>query len=106
MGSITFIGTLNEGLRGDRSLLFTKSVLDGFTSIALASTYGAGVLFSAIPLFIFQTSLTLLAVQFQSFFSPTIVNQLTATGGILILGTGLNLLEIKKIKVTNLLQVF
>lgn len=103
VGSMTFIGTLNEGLRGDHSLLFTKSLLDGFTSIALASMYGAGVLFSAVPLFLFQTSLTLLAVQFQAFFTPLLVNQLTATGGVLILGIGLNLLEIKKIKVTNLL---
>lgn len=103
VGSMTFIGTLNEGLRGDHSLLFTKSLLDGFTSIALASTYGVGVLFSAIPLFLFQTSLTVLAVQFQSFFTPLVVGQLTATGGVLILGIGLNLLEIKRIKVINLL---
>lgn len=103
VGSMTFIGSLNEGLKGDRSLLLTKSVLDGFTSIALASTYGIGVMFSAIPLFIFQTSLTLLAAQSQGFFSQVIINQLTAVGGVLILGIGLNLLEIKKIKVTNLL---
>lgn len=103
IGSMTIIGAINEGIKGDRTLLFTKSILDGFTSIALASTYGVGVLFSAVPLFIFQSSLTMLAVQFQNFFSTTIINQLTATGGVLILGIGLNLLDIKKIKVTNLL---
>lgn len=103
IGSMTIIGAINEGIKGDRTLLFTKSILDGFTSIALASTYGVGVLFSAIPLFIFQSTLTMLAVQFQNFFSPIIINQLTATGGILILGIGINLLDIKKIKVTNLL---
>lgn len=103
IGSMTIIGAINEGLKNDRTLLFTKSILDGFTSIALASTYGAGVLFSAIPLFIYQSVLTLLAVQFQNFFSTTIINQLTATGGVLILGIGINLLDIKKIKVTSLL---
>lgn len=103
IGSMTIIGAINEGLKADRSLLFTKSILDGFTSIALASTYGIGVLFSSIPLFIYQSSLTLLAVQFQDLFSNIIINQLTATGGVLILGIGFNLLEIKKIRVTNLL---
>lgn len=103
IGSMTIIGAINEGIKGDRTLLFTKSILDGFTSIALASTYGVGVLFSAVPLFIFQSSLTMLAVQFQNFFSTIIINQLTAAGGVLILGIGLNLLDIKKIKVTNLL---
>lgn len=100
---MTIIGTLDEGLRGDYSLLSTKSILDGFTSIALASTYGVGVLFSIIPLFLYQGGLTLLAAQFQGFFSEIIVNQLTATGGVLILGLGISLLEIKKIKVANLL---
>lgn len=103
VGSMTIIGAINEGLKNDRTLLFTKSILDGFTSIALASTYGAGVLFSAIPLFIFQSALTLFSAQFQSFFSTIMINQLTATGGILILGIGINLLDIKKIKVINLL---
>ncbi len=103
IGSMTFVGALNEGIKGDRSLLLTKSVLDGFTSIALASSYGVGVLFAAVPLFIFQSLLTLLAFQFQGFFSEMIISQLTAVGGILILGIGLNLLEIKKIKVMNLL---
>lgn len=103
IGSMTIIGAINEGLKADRTLLLTKSILDGFTSIALASTYGVGVLFSSIPLFIYQSSLTLLAVQFQNLFSNIVINQLTATGGVLILGIGFNLLEIKKIKVTNLL---
>lgn len=103
IGSMTIIGAINEGIKGDRTLLFTKSILDGFTSIALASTYGVGVLFSAVPLFTFQSVLTMLAVQFQNFFSTTIINQLTATGGVLIIGIGINLLDIKKIKVTNLL---
>ena len=55
---MTFVGALNEGLTGDRTLIYSKSILDGFTSIVLASVYGVGVLFSALPLFIFQAGLT------------------------------------------------
>lgn len=103
IGSMTIVGALNEGLTGDRSLLLTKSVLDGFTSIALASTFGIGVLFSIVPMLFFQGVLTVFAGLFSSFFSETLMNQLTATGGVLILGIGFNLLEIKQIKVVNLL---
>ncbi|MBN1875489.1 MAG: DUF554 domain-containing protein [Anaerolineae bacterium] len=103
VGSMTFVGAINEGLNGDRTLLYTKSILDGFTSMALASVYGVGVSFSVLPLFIVQAGLSLLAAQFQSFFSDLIIAQLTATGGALILGIGINLLDIKPIKTTNLL---
>ncbi len=103
IGSMSIVGSLNEGISGDRSLLLTKSVLDGFTSIALASTYGIGVLFSIIPMLLFQGSITLFAHSFQGVFTLLLLAQLTSTGGILILGIGLNLLEIKKIKVINLL---
>ena len=103
VGSMTIVGALNEGISGDRSLLLTKSMLDGFTSIALASTYGIGVLFSVVPMLLFQGGITLFAGQSQSLFSQTLLSQLTATGGVLILGIGLSLLEIKKIKVINLL---
>ncbi len=103
IGSMTFVGAINEGLSGDRVLIFTKAILDGFTSIALASVYGLGVLISALPLFIIQASLTLLAGQFQSFFTELLINQMTAVGGALILGIGLNLLGVKRLKTTNLL---
>lgn len=103
IGSMAIIGAFDEGLRGDPSVLFTKSILDGFTSIALASTYGLGVLFSFLPVFLYQYGLTLFAVQFKSIFSPVIINELTALGGLLILGIGFNLLDIKKIKISNLL---
>lgn len=103
VGSMTFMGALNEGLTGNRDLILTKAILDGFTSIVLASVYGAGVLLSAIPLFIVQASLTLLAGSLEPWLSPVLINQLTALGGALILGIGLNLLEIKAIKTMNLL---
>lgn len=103
VGSMTIIGSINEGLNGDRTLLYTKSILDGFTSVAFASVYGIGVLFSSFPLLIFQGSLTVLAAALRPGFTPLMINQLTAVGGLLILGIGLNLLEIKKVKVLNLL---
>lgn len=103
IGSMTFVGSINEGISGDKTLLLTKSVLDGFTSIALASAFGVGVIFSVIPMLIFQGGLTLFAGLFQPFFTSGLMNQLTATGGILILGIGINLLEIKQIKVINML---
>lgn len=103
MGSMTIVGSLDEGLRGDHSVLFTKSILDGFTSIALASTYGIGVMFSVIPLFLYQGSITLLAVYTKDFFTPVIVSQLTAVGGTMIIGIGINLLRLAKIRVINLL---
>ncbi|MEA3308202.1 MAG: DUF554 domain-containing protein [Chloroflexota bacterium] len=103
VGSMTFVGALNEGLSGDRTLIFTKAILDGFTSMALASVYGGGVLLSALPLFLVQASISLLARQFQGFFTPLLINQLSAVGGVLILGIGINLLEIKQIKTTSLL---
>ena len=103
VGSMTFVGAINEGLTGDRTLILSKAVLDGFTSMVLASVYGVGVLFSVIPLFIVQGSLTLLATPFQALFSDIIIAQMTAVGGALILAIGLNLLEIKKVKTINML---
>lgn len=103
IGSMTILGAINEGISGDNSLLITKSVLDGFTSIALASTFGVGVIFSVIPMLIFQGGLTLLASFFGNFFTESLIQYLTSTGGILILGIGINLLELKKISVLNLL---
>jgi len=103
VGSMTFVGALNEGLTGDRTLIYSKSILDGFASIVLASAYGVGVLFSALPLFVVQAGLTLLAAQFQTLFPDVLIVQLTVVGGALLLGIGLSLLEIKKVKTVNLL---
>ncbi len=103
VGSMTLVGAINEGLKQDPSLLLIKSVLDGFVSITLASTYGVGVLFSAIPLFLFQITITLTAKLSSGLFSTSMIHEISATGGLLIIGIGLNLLKIKKIKLINLL---
>lgn len=103
IGPMTILGTINEGLRGDNSLILTKSMLDGITSIIFATTFGIGVAFSAVPLFLYQSLLTILASSFQGFFTPIMISQFTAVGGILLMGVGVNLLNIKHIKVANLL---
>lgn len=103
IGPMTILGTINEGLRGDRSLILTKSLLDGVTSIIFATTYGVGVAFSAVPLFLWQSTLTIGAANLQGFFTQVMINQFTAVGGVILMGVGINLLNIKHIKVANLL---
>ena len=103
IGSMTFVGSIEEGIHQDRTLMYTKSLMDGITSILLASSFGTGVLFSAIPLLIFQSALTLGAHYFESYLHPELITEISAVGGVIIIGIGLNILEITKIKVSNML---
>ena len=103
VGSMAIMGALKEGLSGNPDILYTKSLLDGVTSIAFTAAMGIGVVFSAIPVFLYQGGITLLARLIKDFLSPEVINEMTAVGGILILGIGFGLLEIKKIKIGNLL---
>ncbi|HRX32589.1 MAG TPA: DUF554 domain-containing protein [Tenuifilaceae bacterium] len=103
MGSLTVLGALEEGAGGEPKLFYVKSLMDGFSSIALASALGVGVLFSVIPLLIYQGGLTYLAAIFSQSLSDTMVVELSATGGVMLIALGLNILEIKKIEVVNLI---
>ena len=103
MGSMTVVGAIEEGLTGKSDLLLAKSLMDGVSSIALSSALGVGVLFSVVPLLLFQGGITLFAIFLSDFFSTIIINELTAVGGILLIGLGINVLEIKKLKVINML---
>ena len=103
MGSLTILGAIQEGMTGDAHLLYVKSLMDGISSIALASGLGIGVLFSAVPLLILQGGITLLSMWLGDFFPAIIITELTATGGVLLLGLGINILGIKKINVINML---
>lgn len=103
MGSLTILGAIQEGMGGSSKLLLIKSLMDGVSSIALASGLGIGVIFSAIPLLIYQGGITLLAMGFGEFFPEIYITELSAVGGILLIGLGINILEIKKIKVMNML---
>ena len=103
LGSMTIIGSIEEGLGGRPNLLMTKSLMDGFSSIALSASLGIGVIFSVIPLLIYQGGLTLFAGYLQNFFAQTMINELTAVGGILLIGLAINILEILKLRISNML---
>lgn len=103
IGSMAIIGPLDEGLDGDRTILMTKSLLDGFAAMALAAALGSGVIFSSLPVLLIQGSITIFAVYLQSALDVTMINTLKATGGVMILGIALNMLEITKIRLSNLL---
>ena len=103
VGSMAIMGALKEGLSGNPDILYAKSLLDGFSSLAFTAAMGIGVLFSVIPVFLYQGGITLLSRLIKDFLSPEIINEMTAVGGILILGIGFGLLEIRKIKIGNLL---
>lgn len=103
MGSLTILGAFEEGLGDEPNLLMAKSVLDGFSSIALAASLGIGVLFSAIPLLLYQGGLTLFASSLADYLTDPVINELTAVGGLLLLGLGLNILKIAKLKILNMI---
>ncbi len=103
VGAMTVVGSIQEGLTGDATLLYTKSIMDGITSLTLASGLGIGVMMSAISVFLIQGGLTLLGSRLQFLTQEIYINNLTGLGGILIIGIGFELLSIKKIKVLNLL---
>lgn len=101
-GPMAVLGSISDGLKGDYLTLSIKSVLDGFLSIAFASTLGIGVAFSALPVFAYQGSISLLAAQLNAIVSTSMLNEMTATGGVLLLGIGISsLLELKRIRVGN-----
>jgi len=103
-GPMAVLGSISDGLHGDYLTLSIKSVLDGFVSIAFASTLGIGVIFSALPIFVYQGSISLLAAQLNAIMSNSMMNEMTATGGILLIGIGISsLLEIKKIRIGSFL---
>lgn len=107
VGAMGFLGALDSGIKGNHDILYTKAIMDGFISIILTSTLGMGVLFSAIPVFVYEGAIALLATQITRFVPDVLMNdcitEMTAVGGIMIMAIGLNLLGITKVKVANLL---
>ncbi len=107
IGSMGILGALDSGLRNDHSVLITKGIIDGFIAILLASTLGIGVLLSAIPVFLYQG---LIAI-FAGFISTAVpqetlalfIQEITATGGVMIMAIGLNIAGLTKVRVANLL---
>jgi uncharacterized membrane protein YqgA involved in biofilm formation len=103
VGAMAILGSLEDGLTHNPQILIVKSMLDGIFSIIFAASMGTGVLFSAIPVFLYQGAITLGASFLQPFMTDPLLNNVTALGGILIAGIGLNTLGITRIRLANLL---
>jgi uncharacterized membrane protein YqgA involved in biofilm formation len=103
-GPMAILGSISDGLTGDFEMLAIKSVLDGLTAVAFASTMGIGVLFSAFMVLVYQGGISLAAMLLGKGFDPAITNEMTAVGGIILMGIAVSsLLNLKKIRVGNML---
>lgn len=103
VGSMAIVGSLESGLTGVHNILFAKATIDGIVGIILTSSLGIGVLFASIPVLVYQGGITLAAGSLKPLLIPEVVAQMSATGGLLIMGLGLNMFREKKIKVGNML---
>ncbi len=104
VGPMTILGSIQDGLTGNYQLLAIKAVLDGFAALAFSASLGVGVMFSAIIILLYQGGLSLLAGQAQHVLTTPMINEMTAAGGVLILGIGIGaLLELRPIRVANYL---
>ncbi|EFI41520.1 DUF554 domain-containing protein [Peptoniphilus sp. oral taxon 386] len=103
MGSMAILGSIAAGVSKNYSVLFAKSIIDGVTAVVLSSMYGIGVLFSGIVVFLYEGAIALFAGSLQSFFTPTIVANISGVGGILIMAIGIDMLKIKEIKTSNMM---
>lgn len=106
VGSMAIVGSLQTGISGNNDTLFIKSVLDGLTALVMAAGLGIGVSFSALPIFLYQGTIVLLAHAIAPYISDALVADLTSAGGIMVFAIGLNLMKIKKIPVANMLPAF
>lgn len=103
VGAMAITGSIQDGLNGDPSILYAKAVLDGIGAIMFGSVMGPGVMLSAVPILLYQGGLTLGASWISQVLSPQVIAEIGATGGIMVMGLGLNLVGAAEIKVANLL---
>lgn len=103
VGSMAIIGALDSGLHGNHDVLYTKSMLDGFSAIIFASTMGVGVIISAPVVFLYQGSMALLASGLADILSQAVIYEIRAVGGLMIMAIGINLMEITTVRVANML---
>lgn len=103
VGAMAIVGSLQSGISGDHNTLYVKSILDGISSVVFATTLGGGVILSIIPLFLYQGAIALLAQFIAPYLSEAVIAEMTCVGSLLIVALALNLLNITKIKVANLL---
>jgi uncharacterized membrane protein YqgA involved in biofilm formation len=103
VGSMAIVGSIVDGIKGDHSILYTKAMMDGIASIPFAATLGIGVLAAAVPVLLYQGGLTLLAGLLKPLFNPELIRELTAVGGVIIIGIGINIFGLQKVRVGNML---
>ncbi|MGE7675702.1 DUF554 domain-containing protein [Lysinibacillus sp. NPDC094403] len=103
IGTLSILGPVEAALKGDYTYLLANGMLDGITSIVLASTFGIGIAVAGIVLFVWQGSIYLIAILMENSLSNDLLNEVTIVGGILILASGLSILGIKKFNTLNLL---
>ncbi|MCL2838278.1 MAG: DUF554 domain-containing protein [Oscillospiraceae bacterium] len=106
VGALAILGSLESGVSGDRSIIFTKSIIDGVAAMMFASYLGVGVLFSAASVLIYQGSIEFFAGFFYNVFTPPLIMMISAAGGVMVLGIGLNMVVDSKIKIANFLPGF
>jgi uncharacterized membrane protein YqgA involved in biofilm formation len=103
VGAMAIVGSIEAGVSGDNQTLYIKSVLDGVTAIIFTATLGYGVMFSAVSVLLYQGTIVILGKQAAQYLTESLTNEISAVGSVIILGIGLTLLEIKKIRVGDLL---
>lgn len=103
VGAMAIVGSFQDGLLGDHGTLFAKSILDGITAIIFTVNFGVGVMVSALSVGLYQGILTLLASTLAPLMSEAMIQEMTATGGLLILAIGMNMMKITQVKIANLL---
>ena len=102
-GSMAIVGSMQSGLRGDHTMLYAKSVLDGCMSLIFGASFGIGVAFSALPVLVYQGSIALAAQAISVYLTEDIIREMSAVGSLVIAGIGLNFLGVKEIKVANMI---
>ena len=101
VGAMAVVGSLQSGLTGNHTMLYTKSMLDGISSVVFAATLGPGVLMAGVAVLLYQGAITLLAQALAPVLNDAVVAEMTCVGSLLIIGLGLNMLGVTKLKVMN-----
>jgi uncharacterized membrane protein YqgA involved in biofilm formation len=102
-GSMAIVGSMQSGLLGNHETLFAKSILDGSISVVFAASMGIGVVFSALPVLIYQGAIALASMAIKDLISPDIIREMSAVGNLLVAAIGFNFLGVKEIRVANLI---
>lgn len=103
VGTMAIIGSIEAGVNNDHTMLFVKAILDGVSAIVFAATLGYGVIFSAIPVLLYQGLIVFIGVRVEPFLTDVLINEMGAVGGVIIMGIGINILNLARIRVGDLL---